>query len=129
MSLIRFCQKNVTQKVASKSIRFIRQNSDAPVKSTREKLADFIGLVGAVANWGIPLATISLLGMDVEKVNPRMTSALFLYSIFFVRWAVAVHPRNYPLFLCHVTNVLAQGANLGRWAVHSISNKKEEVSA
>jgi len=85
-------------------------------RTPRERAADFFGLLGAIANWGVPLAAMANLERDPERLNPRMTSALFIYSIFFTRWAVTVHPRNYPLFLCHFTNICVQFMLLVKWS-------------
>ena len=42
-------------------------------------------------------------------------SALAVYSVLFMRWALAVTPANYPLFMCHVANEAVQLAQLGRY--------------
>ena len=49
-------------------------------------------------------------------IDPVMTSSLVVYSILFMRWAIAVTPANYPLLVCHICNEIAQLAQLGRWA-------------
>lgn len=50
-----------------------------------------------------------------NTIDPRMTSALVLYSMLFMRWALAISPPNYPLCLCHVINFVIQSVQLGRW--------------
>lgn len=37
-----------------------------------------------------------------------MTLALCTYSALFMRFALAVQPKNYLLFACHATNEVAQ---------------------
>jgi hypothetical protein len=77
----------------------------------------FVGLIGAVANWGIPAAAIShaISNKDASKIDPRMTSVLTVYSVLFMRWSLAISPPNYPLFLMHVTNIFAQGNQVRRY--------------
>lgn len=41
--------------------------------------------------------------------------ALAVYSVFFMRWALAITPANYPLLVCHVSNEVVQLAQLGRY--------------
>eukprot|EP00300_Choanocystis_sp_HF-7_P000763 c1062_g1_i1.p1 GENE.c1062_g1_i1~~c1062_g1_i1.p1 ORF type:complete len:165 (+),score=18.06 c1062_g1_i1:33-497(+) len=70
-----------------------------------------VGTVGALANWGIPLAAISHILENKDPINtidPVMTSSLAIYSILFMRWSLAISPANYPLFICHVCNEAAQ---------------------
>jgi hypothetical protein len=49
-------------------------------------------------------------------IDPMMTSSLAVYSLLFMRWAIAVTPANYPLLVCHVSNEAVQLVQLGRWA-------------
>ncbi|KAL0095230.1 mitochondrial pyruvate carrier [Phycomyces blakesleeanus] len=63
---------------------------------------------GPVANWGIPIAAISDWKKDPDLISGKMTLALCLYSGLFMRFALAVQPRNYLLFGCHFTNEIAQ---------------------
>lgn len=70
---------------------------------------------GPVANWGISLAAIydmQYKGLDVVSYN--MTGTLMVYSMFFMRFAWMVQPRNYILLACHTANVSAQGTQLMR---------------
>eukprot|EP01097_Dermamoeba_algensis_P004759 TRINITY_DN3062_c0_g1_i1.p1 TRINITY_DN3062_c0_g1~~TRINITY_DN3062_c0_g1_i1.p1 ORF type:complete len:107 (+),score=22.76 TRINITY_DN3062_c0_g1_i1:96-416(+) len=83
-----------------------------------EKWTKTVGLVGAIANWGIPLATIANFKCDPSLINEKMTGALALYSLFFMRWSLAIHPPNLALFACHVTNEAAQLYQLSRWFRH-----------
>ncbi|EAN93588.1 Mitochondrial pyruvate carrier 1 [Trypanosoma cruzi] len=76
----------------------------------------YIGYVGAAANWLIPIAGI--MNFPTRKpsdIDPMMTSILFGYSAIFLRWAIAISPANYPLFLCHATNSTVQVATLLRY--------------
>jgi hypothetical protein len=59
---------------------------------------------GPVANWGLPLAAIADTQKSPEYISGKMTSALALYSIMFMKFAIDVQPRNYLLFACHAAN-------------------------
>ncbi|KAI9249230.1 mitochondrial pyruvate carrier [Phascolomyces articulosus] len=63
---------------------------------------------GPVANWGIPLAAIADWKKDPAYISGNMTVALCIYSGLFMRFALAVQPKNYLLFACHATNEVAQ---------------------
>ncbi|KAL1928236.1 hypothetical protein VTP01DRAFT_3152 [Rhizomucor pusillus] len=63
---------------------------------------------GPVANWGIPLAAIADWKKDPKYISGNMTLALCVYSGLFMRFALAVQPKNYLLFACHATNEVAQ---------------------
>ncbi|KAI8595472.1 hypothetical protein EDD21DRAFT_391159 [Dissophora ornata] len=63
---------------------------------------------GPVANWGLPLAAIADFKKDPELISGKMTGALSVYSLLFMRFAWMVQPRNYLLFACHATNEVAQ---------------------
>eukprot|EP01134_Creolimax_fragrantissima_P003597 CFRG3597T1 len=88
-----------------------------------DKLVKAVGLVGAVANWTIPIAALASMQKDASYVNPGMTGALLVYSSLFMRWSLAIYPPNYALFACHVTNFAAQGIQIGRYCMY----KPEEV--
>lgn len=93
-----------------------------------------VGTIGAIANWGIPLAAIShvMSGKDpVNTIDPRMTTALVVYSAFFMRWALAITPPNYPLLICHMSNEAVQIVQLYRHydAKWSQAEKGEVVKA
>ncbi|XP_013385800.1 mitochondrial pyruvate carrier 1 isoform X2 [Lingula anatina] len=70
---------------------------------------------GPVANWGIPLAAIADVGRTPEIISGKMTTALFIYSALFMRFAWKVQPRNLLLFACHFTNDCAQLTQGGRF--------------
>ncbi|KAK9505118.1 hypothetical protein O3M35_009246 [Rhynocoris fuscipes] len=63
---------------------------------------------GPVANWGIPLAAIADIRKDPAIISGKMTAALCLYSMVFMRFAWKVQPRNLLLLACHFTNECAQ---------------------
>lgn len=61
-----------------------------------------------VANWGLPMAAIADFKKDPELISGKMTTALSVYSLLFMRFAWMVQPRNYLLLACHATNECAQ---------------------
>ncbi|CAD0200534.1 unnamed protein product [Chrysodeixis includens] len=63
---------------------------------------------GPFANWAIPLAAIADTQKSPEIISGKMTLALTLYSLMFMRFALRVKPRNLLLFACHFTNECAQ---------------------
>ncbi|CAG9579568.1 unnamed protein product [Danaus chrysippus] len=85
---------------------------------------------GPVANWGIPLAAIADIKKDPSFISGKMTFALTLYSLMFMRFAWKVQPRNLLLFACHFTNECAQLTQGARFINHYyIENKtKDEKS-
>ncbi|KDR22173.1 Brain protein 44-like protein, partial [Zootermopsis nevadensis] len=70
---------------------------------------------GPVANWGIPIAAIADTQKSPQFISGKMTCALCLYSLMFMRFAIRVQPRNMLLFACHFTNECAQLVQLGRF--------------
>ncbi|KAJ4370551.1 pyruvate transporter mpc1 [Neocucurbitaria cava] len=63
---------------------------------------------GPASNFGIPIAAIADMSKDPEIISGRMTGALTLYSGTFMRYALAVTPKNYLLFGCHAINFSSQ---------------------
>ncbi|XP_012218873.1 mitochondrial pyruvate carrier 1-like isoform X3 [Linepithema humile] len=63
---------------------------------------------GPVFNWSIPIATITDTQKHPKIISGKMTVALTLYSLIFMRFAWKVQPRNLLLFACHFTNSAAQ---------------------
>lgn len=51
---------------------------------------------------------ISMLTIDPNSISGQMTAALCLYSGTFMRYSMAVTPKNYLLFACHFLNFGAQ---------------------
>ncbi|XP_067048718.1 mitochondrial pyruvate carrier 1-like [Acropora muricata] len=70
---------------------------------------------GPVANWGLPLAAMSDMKKDPEFISGKMTTALCIYSMLFMRFAWRVQPRNMLLFACHFSNEVCQLIQLGRF--------------
>lgn len=57
-----------------------------------------------------------------------MTGALTIYSATFMRYSLAVSPRNYLLFACHFVNEAAQLTQGYRWMqYHKWGGKEEEM--
>ena len=44
----------------------------------------------------------------MDSISGRMTFALSIYSAVFARYSLAVTPKNYLLFGCHIVNCTAQ---------------------
>ncbi|KXL48635.1 hypothetical protein M433DRAFT_56768 [Acidomyces richmondensis BFW] len=63
---------------------------------------------GPASNFGIPIAAVMDTQKDPEIISGRMTVALIGYSSVFMRYALAVTPKNYLLFGCHAVNFSAQ---------------------
>jgi len=63
---------------------------------------------GPVSNFGIPIAAVMDTQKDPEIISGRMTAALTIYSGTFMRYSMAVTPKNYLLFACHFINFNAQ---------------------
>lgn len=60
-----------------------------------------------------------------------MTGALTVYAFTFMRYSLAVTPKNYLLFACHVLNAGAQVTQGYRWTQYHYGNaskgKIEEI--
>ncbi len=57
-----------------------------------------------------------------------MTGALIVYSATFMRYALAVSPKNYLLFACHFVNEGAQLTQGYRWMqYHQWGGKEEQL--
>ena len=79
-----------------------------------------VGTIGALANWSIPLAGIAHMLSTKDPattIDPITVGTLTVYSLLFMRWAIAISPPNYPLLLCHVANVIVQSTQLTRYAI------------
>ncbi|BDD58537.1 pyruvate transporter mpc1 [Monascus purpureus] len=63
---------------------------------------------GPASNFGIPIAAVMDTQKDPEIISGNMTGTLVLYSAIFMRYALAVTPKNYLLFGCHAVNFSAQ---------------------
>lgn len=76
---------------------------------------------GPVANWGLPLAAFKDMKAPPDIISGRMTTALIIYSMAFMRFAYRVQPRNYLLMACHFSNVFAQSIQASRYLKHHYS--------
>lgn len=64
---------------------------------------------GPVSNFGIPVAAVlDLKNKPAENISGPMTAALVVYSAVFMRYSMAVTPKNYLLLGCHIVNEAAQ---------------------
>ncbi|KAK8019916.1 hypothetical protein PG990_005054 [Apiospora arundinis] len=80
---------------------------------------------GPVSNFGIPVAAV----MDTQKSPRPMTAALCIYSMTFMRYSLAVSPKNYLLFACHFINEgsqLTQGYRYLSW--HNWGGKEKAAA-
>ncbi|BAO41661.1 Mitochondrial pyruvate carrier [Kluyveromyces marxianus] len=85
---------------------------------------------GPVSNFGIPIAAIYDLKKDPEMISGPMTGALVIYSAVFMRYALAVQPKNFLLFGCHVVNEAAQLGQAYRYLDYhhlGLLNKKSDA--
>ncbi|TPX15593.1 uncharacterized protein E0L32_004291 [Thyridium curvatum] len=84
---------------------------------------------GPVSNFGIPVAAV----MDTQKspdlISGKMTFALCIYSATFMRYSLAVTPRNFLLFGCHFVNEGAQLTQMYRWMQYNKWGGKEAAEA
>ena len=86
---------------------------------------------GPVANWGFVLAGLADASKPPEKINPKMTSVLCVYSLLFMRFAWRVQPRNYILLACHACNEVVQANNLRmhmQWRYSRVALEKASAS-
>ncbi|KAJ4614900.1 hypothetical protein HRR85_003683 [Exophiala dermatitidis] len=70
---------------------------------------------GPASNFGIPVAAVLDTQKDPEIISGTFTAALTVYSATFMRYALAVTPKNYLLFGCHFVNFNAQLTQMYRW--------------
>ncbi|AAS53298.1 AFL074Cp [Eremothecium gossypii ATCC 10895] len=82
---------------------------------------------GPVSNFGIPIAAIYDLKKDPELISGPMTLALVVYSGIFMRYSMAVTPKNYLLFGCHFINESAQLGQAFRWLKFNYFGEKPAV--
>ncbi|KFM24840.1 putative mitochondrial pyruvate carrier 2 [Auxenochlorella protothecoides] len=48
-------------------------------------------------------------------ISEKMTGAMCIYSLLFMRFAWMIQPRNYILLACHAANETVQLNQLRRW--------------
>lgn len=82
---------------------------------------------GPVSNFGIPIAAVMDTQKSPELISGTMTGALTIYSATFMRYALAVSPRNYLLFACHFINEGSQLTQGYRWMQYHKWGGKEEM--
>jgi len=70
---------------------------------------------GPVANWGFVGAGLADANKPAEKISGNMTGAMCVYSLLFMRFALAIQPKNYLLFACHACNECVQLNLMRRW--------------
>ncbi|CAI7652937.1 unnamed protein product [Penicillium discolor] len=70
---------------------------------------------GPVSNFGIPIAAVMDTQKDAEIISGPMTGALVVYAATFMRYSLAITPKNYLLFACHLTNFGAQSTQAFRY--------------
>ncbi|XP_018356587.1 PREDICTED: mitochondrial pyruvate carrier 1-like isoform X2 [Trachymyrmex septentrionalis] len=80
---------------------------------------------GPVFNWMIPIAAIADMRKHPKIISGKMTLALVLYSLVFMRFAWKVKPRNLLLLACHATNAGAQMGQGYRFLDYHYSQQKE----
>ncbi|KAH0948131.1 hypothetical protein HN011_000210 [Eciton burchellii] len=84
---------------------------------------------GPVFNWMIPVAAISDTRKHPRIISGKMTVALTLYSLVFMRFAWKVQPRNLLLFACHIANTGAQLTQGCRFIMyHYVQQRESEGS-
>lgn len=84
---------------------------------------------GPVSNFGIPIAAIYDLKKDPTLISGPMTGALVIYSGVFMRYSMAVSPKNYLLLACHVINETAQLGQGYRFVNYNYFNSDDEKKA
>lgn len=123
MTLVSFfggpCPMNVFFKVVH-----IRRSLNDQLKNTW--FSNSTHFWGPAANWGIPIAAIADINKDPKYISGKMTVALCLYSLIFMRFAFRVQPQNMLLFACHVTNECAQCVQGVRFIKYNYLNENPE---
>jgi hypothetical protein len=61
------------------------------------------------------------------RISGTMTGALIVYSATFMRYSLAVTPKNYLLFLCHFVNEGSQLTQGYRWMQYHKWGGKEKM--
>ncbi|KAL8984507.1 MAG: hypothetical protein Q9205_001530 [Flavoplaca limonia] len=82
---------------------------------------------GPFSNFGIPIAAILDTQKDPELISGRMTAALTVYAATFMRYSMAVTPKNYLLFACHFINFGAQSTQGVRFLKYWHYGGREEA--
>ncbi|CAC9699027.1 mitochondrial pyruvate carrier protein 1, putative [Plasmodium sp. DRC-Itaito] len=77
-----------------------------------------------LANWGFVIAGCNDLKKKPIYISEKMTSVLTIYSLLFMRYALAIKPKNYLLFSCHATNTLVQSILLYKKLKYETEHEK-----
>ncbi|PGH18194.1 hypothetical protein AJ80_04581 [Polytolypa hystricis UAMH7299] len=86
---------------------------------------------GPASNFGIPIAAVMDTQKDPDIISGEMTAALTVYAVTFMRYSLAVTPKNYLLFACHFVNFNAQAVqgyrylNYWKWGGREAQLAKE----
>ncbi|KPM41777.1 hypothetical protein AK830_g4788 [Neonectria ditissima] len=83
---------------------------------------------GPASNFGIPIAAILDTQKSPEMISGQMTGALIIYAGTFMRYSLAVQPRNYLLFACHFVNEGAQLTQGYRYLNYHYWGGKEKLA-
>lgn len=84
---------------------------------------------GPVSNFGIPIAAVmDLRNKPAESISGPMTLALTLYSAVFMRYSMAISPKNYLLLGCHIVNEAAQLGQGFRYIDYNYLTKDKPAS-
>lgn len=62
------------------------------------------------------------------SISGQMTGALVVYAATFMRYSLAITPRNYLLFACHFTNECAQLTQGYRYLNYHYWGGKEKLA-
>ncbi|KAI9904633.1 hypothetical protein N3K66_001162 [Trichothecium roseum] len=84
---------------------------------------------GPVSNFGIPVAAVLDTQKSPDLISGQMTGALCIYSATFMRYSLAVSPRNFLLFGCHLINEGAQLTQMYRYLNYNHWGGKEALEA
>ncbi|KAI5466310.1 hypothetical protein BGZ63DRAFT_400698 [Mariannaea sp. PMI_226] len=83
---------------------------------------------GPASNFGIPIAAILDTQKSPDMISGQMTGALIIYAGTFMRYSLAVTPRNYLLFACHFVNECAQLTQGYRYMNYHYWGGKEQMA-
>lgn len=82
---------------------------------------------GPVSNFGIPVAAIvDLKNKPADTISGPMTLALTVYSAIFMKYSMAITPKNYLLLGCHIVNEIAQLGQGARFINYHYLTKHDE---
>lgn len=85
--------------------------------------------IGPASNFGIPIAAVMDTYKSPDMISGSMTASLFVYAGTFMRYSLAITPKNYLLFACHALNAGAQGTQGYRWLKWHYWGGKESMEA